>query len=133
MRSTVSTIRAIHRTPSSRPITTYSFHLSSSSSKNTPTANTNANPTSDDGGFGTKGRTGGGQPLASSSPNAPAKPKVYNSNISGSGSDPANQLTDEQKKEVDEHNRHFAQEHGHRKTPPGEKVDDRFWKGSSKG
>ncbi|KAK9443868.1 hypothetical protein VB005_02393 [Metarhizium brunneum] len=50
----------------------------------------------------------------SSSPKAPAarpKPTVYNSNITGSGSDPRSQLTAEQNKEVDEHNRHFTKKH----------------------
>ncbi|KID83791.1 hypothetical protein MGU_08982 [Metarhizium guizhouense ARSEF 977] len=50
----------------------------------------------------------------SSSPKAPAarpKPTVYNSNITGSGSDPRRQLTGEQNKEVDEHNRHFTKKH----------------------
>lgn len=118
MRSTVSTVlRATAPTLPRRFITTSSSLLSSSSS-NLPTANTNTNPTGDGG---------------SSSPHARAKPKVYNSNISGSGSDPASQLTVEQKKEVDEHNRHFAKKQSLGKTSLGEKVDDRFWKGTSKG
>jgi hypothetical protein len=49
-----------------------------------------------------------------SSPKAAAKPKpkpkVYNSNITGSGSDPRSQLTTAQNQEVDEHNRHFTKE-----------------------
>lgn len=111
MRSTVSTVlRATAPTLPRRFITTSSSLLSSSSSSNLPTG---------DGG--------------SSSPHARAKPKVYNSNISGSGSDPASQLTVEQKKEVDEHNRHFAKKQSLGKTSLGEKVDDKFWKGTSKG
>ncbi|RFU77537.1 umta methyltransferase [Trichoderma arundinaceum] len=47
-----------------------------------------------------------------SSPKAAVKPKpqVYNSNITGSGSDPRSQLTTAQNQEVDEHNRHFTKE-----------------------
>lgn len=37
-------------------------------------------------------------------------PKVYNSDIRGSGSDPRSQLTATQNKEVDEHNRHFTKQ-----------------------
>jgi hypothetical protein len=48
---------------------------------------------------------------STSSNTAFTKPKVYNSNVTGSGSDPRSQLTIEQKKEVNEHNRHFAKIH----------------------
>lgn len=52
------------------------------------------------------GEEGGSSPKAAAWP----KPKVHNSNITGSGSDPRSQLTTEQNKEVDDHNRHFTKE-----------------------
>ncbi|KAK4071559.1 hypothetical protein Purlil1_13384 [Purpureocillium lilacinum] len=115
MRPTLSTVlRATGLSLPCRSITTSSI-LSSPSSRNLPTANTNINATGDG---------------VSSSPNARVKPKVYNSNIWGSGSDPGSQLTKEQKGEVDEHNRYFAK----KKSPRNkEKVDHKFWKGAHKG
>ncbi|GJN78716.1 hypothetical protein PLIIFM63780_002225 [Purpureocillium lilacinum] len=115
MRPTLSAIlRATAPSLSCRSMTTSSL-LSFPSRGNLPTANTNINATGDGG---------------SSSPNARVKPKVYNSNIWGSGSDPGSQLTDEQKEEVDEHNRNFTK----KQSPENkEKVDDKFWKGASKG
>ncbi|EXU95308.1 hypothetical protein X797_011635 [Metarhizium robertsii] len=56
---------------------------------------------------------------SSSSDTAFTKPKVYNSNITGSGLDPRSQLTIEQQEEVNEHNRHFAKTHGR-------KIFDKF-------
>lgn len=74
---------------------------------------------------GAPGRTGGGEPLASSE-NAPAPPKVNNASIPGEGD---SNLSKEQQKEVDEHNRDFDKKHD-RASPAGEdKVDKEFWKG----
>ncbi|KND89984.1 hypothetical protein TOPH_05309 [Tolypocladium ophioglossoides CBS 100239] len=94
------------------------------------TLSSTTTPLADGGGSGAKGRTGGGSALGSSSPNAPARPKVFNSNVSGS--EPAKDLTEEQKEEVDEHNRQFAKKHDHGQTAPGDKVDEKFWKDGSK-
>ncbi|GJN67158.1 hypothetical protein PLICBS_001182 [Purpureocillium lilacinum] len=113
MRSTVSAVlRAIVPGLRCRSITTSSL-LSSPSSRNLSAANTNAD--ANDG---------------SCSPgSARVKPKVYNSNIWGSGSDPGSQLTDDQKEEVKEHNRYFAKK---QRSEIKEKVDGKFWKGHSK-
>ncbi|UNI14811.1 hypothetical protein JDV02_001405 [Purpureocillium takamizusanense] len=114
MPSTVSAaLRAIAPSLRSRSITTSSI-LSSPSSKNAQTANT----TIDSANRG-----------SSSIPRASVKPKVYNSNIWGSGSDPGSQLTKDQKEEVDEHNRYFAK---NQSSGNKEKVDDNFWKEHSK-
>ncbi|UNI16729.1 hypothetical protein JDV02_003140 [Purpureocillium takamizusanense] len=113
MRPTVSAVlRAIAPSLRSRSITTSSI-LSSPSSKNAQTANT----TIDSANRG-----------SSSIPRASVKPKVYNSNIWGSGSDPGSQLTKDQKEE-DEHNRYFAK---NQRSGNKEKVDDNFWKEHSK-
>lgn len=114
MRSIVGTVlRTVNPSQAARSITT-SSQLLCPRNKKRPTADSNTHATSD----------------GDSSPHsACAQPKVYNSDITGSGSDPAGQLTDEQKKEVTEHNRYFSN-----KPSLGmkEKVDDKFWKGSSK-
>ena len=98
-----------------RCITTYPTLLSSARIKNPPTNDTNINP------------TGNGCNI---SPNARAKPKIYNSNVTGSGLNTTSQLTDEQQVEVDKHNSSFAKNQSLGKR---EIVDDRFWKGNSKG
>ncbi|POR36270.1 Uncharacterized protein TPAR_03528 [Tolypocladium paradoxum] len=107
------------------------FSLSPASLSSNTTAAKPSSPPADGGGSGAKGRTGGGAPLGSSSPNAPPRPKVFSSNVPGPG--PARGLTAEQKDEVDEHNRHFAKKHDRSQRAPGDKVDDRFWNNDSKG
>ncbi|KAI9903719.1 hypothetical protein N3K66_000248 [Trichothecium roseum] len=72
-----------------------------------------------------KGRTGGDESLASTSPNAPAQPKI--SNLSVPGKDPSEGLTKEQKEEVAEHNREFDKKHDHGNEAPDDKVDKKFW------
>ncbi|KAF7560689.1 hypothetical protein G7046_g3454 [Stylonectria norvegica] len=74
-----------------------------------------------------KGRTGGGKPLDSSSDNAPPKPKI--SNLSVPGNAQTAELTEEQKKEVEEHNKDFAAKHDHGNQAPDDKVDKKFWSG----
>ncbi|CAM1511911.1 Fc.00g094240.m01.CDS01 [Cosmosporella sp. VM-42] len=74
-----------------------------------------------------KGRTGGGEKLESSSKNAPPKPKVSNASIPGDFE--SDNLTEEQKKEVDEHKKDFAKKHDHGNTAPDDKVDKKFWSG----
>jgi hypothetical protein len=54
-------------------------------------------------------------PVGKKDPSSPKeaaqpKPKVYSSDITGSGSDPRSQLTTAQNQEVDEHNRRFTKE-----------------------
>ena len=71
-------------------------------------------------------QTGGGGSCSSNT--TFTKPKVFNSNITGSGSDPTSQLTFEQKKEVNEHNRHFAGIHDRRNLDLSGNLDHRFWK-----
>ena len=78
-------------------------------------------------GEGAKGSTGGGEPLDSSSRNAPPKPKI--SNLSVPGVDKSAELTKEQKQEVEEHNREFDKRHDRSEAAPGDKVDEKFWKG----
>ncbi|KAH6895953.1 hypothetical protein B0T10DRAFT_229883 [Thelonectria olida] len=71
-----------------------------------------------------KGRTGGGKPLDASK-NAPAKPKITNQSVPGW--DSSGSLTEEQRREVDEHNRDFDAKHDHGHQAPGDKVDKKFW------
>ncbi|QPC79070.1 hypothetical protein HYE68_009822 [Fusarium pseudograminearum] len=77
-----------------------------------------------------KGRTGGGKPLDASSKNAPPQPKVSNQSIPGNQTDT---LTEEQKREVEEHNRDFDAKHDRGNTAPGDKVDKKFWGGAQHG
>ena len=75
-----------------------------------------------------KGRTGGGEPLESSSRNAPPKPKV--DNFSTPGADTNKELSEEQKREVEEHNRDFEEKHDKGTRAPEDKVDKKFWAGT---
>ncbi|KUI67797.1 hypothetical protein VM1G_03537 [Cytospora mali] len=74
---------------------------------------------------GARGRTGGGEPLASSE-NAPAQPKVNNASVPQGRKA---ELSKEQQEEVDKHNKEFDEKHD-RASPAGEdRVDKEFWKG----
>lgn len=85
-------------------------------------SNTNAMPDSlSDGEM--RGRTGGGEPLAASK-NAPSPPKVDNSKVP-SGKNKG--LTEEQQKEVDEHNKDFEAKHDRANPAEDDKVDQEFW------
>ncbi|KAF4997019.1 hypothetical protein FGRMN_4159 [Fusarium graminum] len=77
-----------------------------------------------------KGTTGGGEPLDASSENAPPKPKVSNQSIPGNQTD---SLTEEQKKEVEQHNKEFDERHDRGNRAPGDKVDKDFWGGAKHG
>lgn len=72
-----------------------------------------------------KGKAAGGQPLESSSDNAPPKPKVWNQSIPGGSQQET--LTEEQKKEVEEHNRDFEKKHDIGNRAGEDKVDKKFW------
>lgn len=114
MRSTIGTVlHASTRSQTSRPITTSSLMLSLKNRK-CSTTDSNNHATSD-----------GDSSLNTTN----AQPKVYSSDITGSGLDAADQLTDEQKKEVAEHNRYFTNQSSPRKK---EQVDDKFWKSNPK-
>ncbi|KAL2214417.1 hypothetical protein CC79DRAFT_1328334 [Sarocladium strictum] len=65
----------------------------------------------------TKGRTGGGESLRSTTFGAPAKPKVFNSSMPSDGS--SVDLNEEQKREVDQRNRDFD-----KTSEPGQKIED---------
>jgi hypothetical protein len=76
-----------------------------------------------------KGKTGGDEPLDSTSRNAPPKPKISNMSVPGSGQDPeAKNMTEEQKKEVEEHNREFDKKHDRGERAADDKVDKKFWR-----
>ncbi|KAF5018663.1 hypothetical protein F66182_9338 [Fusarium sp. NRRL 66182] len=77
-----------------------------------------------------KGRTGGGEALDASSKNAPPQPKVSNQSIPGNQTDT---LTEEQKREVEEHNRDFDEKHDRGNRAPDDKVDKKFWGGERHG
>ncbi|KAK4097665.1 hypothetical protein N658DRAFT_500185 [Parathielavia hyrcaniae] len=71
-----------------------------------------------------RGRTGGGQPLESSS-SAPAQPKISNASVPGERPS----LDTEQQREVDEHNREFESKHGRANPAGDDKVDSSYWSG----
>lgn len=77
-----------------------------------------------------KGRTGGGEPLDSSSKNAAPKPKISNQSVPGANA--GDSLTKEQREEVERHNREFAEKHDRGNSAAGDKVDKKFW-GSDRG
>ncbi|KAK0719351.1 hypothetical protein B0H67DRAFT_642714 [Lasiosphaeris hirsuta] len=71
-----------------------------------------------------RGRTGGGKPLDSSQA-PPPKPKIYNASVHGGTAN----MTDEQKAEVEAHNRDFEKKHGKAQPAGDDKVDGAFWSG----
>lgn len=71
-----------------------------------------------------RGSTGGGKPLESSQ-NAPKQPKVWNHSVSGS--EPGKGLTEEQQREVDEHNADFEKKHDRASPAEDDRVDKSFW------
>lgn len=116
------------------PILRRSLHASSRAAASQAASNTNANPADDSlvgGGSGAKGRTGGGEPLSSTAPGAPAPPKVVNSRVPGVNLE--KELNKEQKREVEEHNRHFSVKHDRGHSAAEHKVDTKFWTDASKG
>ncbi|KAK4159290.1 hypothetical protein QBC43DRAFT_131963 [Cladorrhinum sp. PSN259] len=72
-----------------------------------------------------RGRTGGGEPLASSH-HPPAQPKISNASVPGTKPN----LTKEQQAEVDEHNREFEAKHGRASPAENDKVNKSFWSGT---
>lgn len=78
-----------------------------------------------------KGRTGGGKPLDATAEHAAPKPKI--SNLSVPGESGRDSLTEEQKKEVDAHNKDFAEKHDHGPNAPDDKVDKKYWSGQTEG
>ncbi|KAH0440469.1 hypothetical protein CcaCcLH18_02493 [Colletotrichum camelliae] len=55
---------------------------------------------------------------------SPPQPKITNSSVPGQGPD---KLTEEQKREVDEHNRDFEKKHDRAQPAADDKVDKKFW------
>jgi hypothetical protein len=76
-----------------------------------------------------KGHTGGDEALDSISRNAPAKPKISNLSVPGGPEEAAKNMTDAQRKEVEEHNKDFERKHDRGEKAPRDKVDKNFWKG----
>ncbi|KAH8903582.1 hypothetical protein BR93DRAFT_981356 [Coniochaeta sp. PMI_546] len=77
-----------------------------------------------------RGRTGGGKPLDASH-HAPAQPKVWNHAVSGKK--PGEGLTEEQRREVEEHNRDFEKKHDRANPAENDKVNKAFWGGRDGG
>lgn len=69
-----------------------------------------------------RGRTGGGKPLDSSD-HAPAQPKIWNASAPGD----REKLTEEQKADVDQHNKEFEEKHDRASPAEDDKVDKAFW------
>ncbi|OAA34073.1 Metallo-hydrolase/oxidoreductase [Beauveria brongniartii RCEF 3172] len=69
----------------------------------------------------------GGEPLASTARSTPSKPKIFNSRMPGDGE--AKHLTEEQKEEVEVHNRGFKNKNSRGQTAEDDKVNKKFWKG----
>ena len=74
-----------------------------------------------------RGRTGGGEPLQGSH-SAPPQPKILNAEVPKDGEGPAS-MTEEQRAEVDEHNRAFREKHDHAAPAADDLVDKKFWQG----
>jgi len=72
-----------------------------------------------------RGSTGGGKPLKSTAEGAPSKPKVDNAKVQSKGKD----LTEEQKAEVDAHNKEFSERYDRAAPASDDKVDKSFWSG----
>jgi hypothetical protein len=72
-----------------------------------------------------KGTTGGGEALDSSAKNSAPKPKISNASVPGV--DGTDKLTEEQRKEVEEHNREFDEKHDRGNVAADDKVDKKFW------
>ncbi|RDA90116.1 hypothetical protein CP533_2576 [Ophiocordyceps camponoti-saundersi (nom. inval.)] len=92
-----------------------------------PNRNQSSDALSD--GKGTKGKTGGGPALESTASGAPDEPpKVVNSRVSAV--EPGKGLDEEQRREVEEHNRAFERKHdaGHAASGCADKIDEKFWK-----
>lgn len=79
-----------------------------------------------------RGRTGGGEPLEGSV-SAPPRPKITNASVpgdkAGGNGGPAEGLTGEQRREVEEHNREFEARHDRAGRAEDDRVDKKFWKG----
>ncbi|KAM6485966.1 hypothetical protein HDV62DRAFT_387387 [Trichoderma sp. SZMC 28011] len=56
------------------------------------------------------------------------QPKI--SNLSMPGVNKSQELTEEQKEEVRQHNKDFEKKFDHGNTAPGDKVDKKFWEGA---
>jgi hypothetical protein len=83
-------------------------------------------PDAIDTGAPVKGRTGGGKSLDSSH-NAPPKPKISNQSVPGTAKQ--QDLSEEQKREVDQHNKEFEEKHDRGNSAADDKVDKKFWTG----
>ncbi|RDA88768.1 hypothetical protein CP532_4023 [Ophiocordyceps camponoti-leonardi (nom. inval.)] len=80
-------------------------------------------------GQGAKGKTGGGPALESTARGAPEEPpKVVNARVPGV--EPEKGLDEQQRKEVEEHNKAFEKKHDLSQAAPGcdSKVNEKFWK-----
>jgi hypothetical protein len=115
----VQAIRSLHSSPALRAAQVNDNNEAKDPNEDRETAETAA------GGVGAKGRTGGGKPLTSSSRYAPSKPKVDSFSVSGDGG--AKGLSEEQQREVDEHNEAFDRKHDRGNTAADDKVDKKFW------
>jgi hypothetical protein len=69
-----------------------------------------------------RGRTGGGEPLESSD-HPPAQPKIWNAGAPAE----REKLTDEQKADVDAHNKEFEERHARASPAEDDKVNKSFW------
>ncbi|KAI1335230.1 hypothetical protein F5Y15DRAFT_254486 [Xylariaceae sp. FL0016] len=54
------------------------------------------------------------------------RPKIFNQAVPGSKED----FSDEQKQEVEQHNREFEEKHDKAEAAPTDKVDKKYWKGT---
>ena len=72
-----------------------------------------------------KGATGGGDKLESSASAAAPQPKISNQSVSGE--DGWEKMSEEQKKEVERHNKDFEAKHDRSNPAEDDKVDKKFW------
>ncbi|KAH8173645.1 hypothetical protein LIA77_07900 [Sarocladium implicatum] len=72
-----------------------------------------------------KGATGGGDKLGSSAEGAPPKPKILSASVKGVNGQEG--MSEEQKSEVERHNKEFEEKHGRADPAEDDKVDKKFW------
>lgn len=130
-RTTPSLLASVRNTSNSAPKSSEGASAESGGSRSKSAAENAATsdqpggvPDSLSDGSDLRGRTGGGKPLASSR-SPPERPKVWSHDRPDT--EPGKGLTEEQKEEVEAHNRDFDKKHDHANLAEDDRVDKSFW------
>ncbi|KAH7150294.1 hypothetical protein B0J13DRAFT_620612 [Dactylonectria estremocensis] len=122
-----SAARITRSPPGSYTAAAATRHLHTSRLNGSDKSSKNENPIDSLAGGSAKGVTGGGKPLGSSSKHAPPQPKISNQSVPGNMDE--SEMTEEQRREVEEHNREFDARHDRGPAAEDDKVDKKFWSG----